>query len=76
MTIYSPFFRNKALPHLVYCRIWRFPQVQSSNELQSVENCLYGFAFKRELICVNPYHYQLVSTSKFELFVFFIEMYE
>lgn len=58
-----PGTRNKALPHLVYCRIWRFPQVQSSNELQSVENCLYGFAFKRELICVNPYHYQLVSTT-------------
>lgn len=34
---------RKTLPHVVYCRIWRFADLQSSNELRSVPHCQYGY---------------------------------
>ncbi|KAK7601404.1 hypothetical protein V9T40_008845 [Parthenolecanium corni] len=56
-------FSFKGSPHILYCRIWRWPQLQSCNELQSVDNCSFGYAFKRDSLCINPYHYKLVSST-------------
>lgn len=55
---------RKMLPHVMYCRIFRWPDLQSQHELRSVPNCQYP-AQRRESsrICVNPYHYSRVDHS-------------
>lgn len=35
---------RKTLPHVVYCRIWRFADLQNCNELKSVPHCQYGYS--------------------------------
>lgn len=55
--------RAKGLPHVIYCRLWRWPSLQSHNELRSIESCGYGFSLKRDHVCVNPYHYQRLHSS-------------
>jgi hypothetical protein len=34
---------RKTLPHVIYCRIWRFADLQNCNELKSVPHCQYGY---------------------------------
>ncbi|XP_019622748.1 PREDICTED: mothers against decapentaplegic homolog 3-like isoform X1 [Branchiostoma belcheri] len=53
---------RKGLPHVIYCRLWRWPDLQSHHELRALETCEYAFSLKREEVCVNPYHYQRVET--------------
>lgn len=50
---------RKTLPHVVYCRIWRWPDLQNCNELKSVPNCQQGYSTKKDEnnVCINPYHY-------------------
>lgn len=54
--------QRKGLPHVIYCRLWRWPDLQSQHELRSLEHCEYGFALKKEEVCVNPYHYTRIET--------------
>uniref|UniRef100_A0A8D9EL71 Mothers against decapentaplegic homolog n=1 Tax=Cacopsylla melanoneura TaxID=428564 RepID=A0A8D9EL71_9HEMI len=54
--------RSKGLPHVIYCRLWRWPTLQSHNELRSIESCTFGYSLKRDQVCVNPYHYQRLHT--------------
>ena len=44
----------------MYCRLWRYPDIQSHHELKQVEHCIYAFQLRREEVCVNPYHYTKV----------------
>ena len=53
---------RKGLPHVIYCKLWRWPDLQSHHELRAIENCEYAFNLKRDDVCVNPYHYQRVET--------------
>jgi len=53
---------RKGLPHVIYCRLWRWADLQSHHELRAIESCQYAFNLKREEVCVNPYHYQRVET--------------
>lgn len=53
---------RKGLPHVIYCRLWRWPDLQSHHELRAIENCEYAFNLKRDEVCVNPYHYQRIET--------------
>jgi hypothetical protein len=53
--------QKKGLPHVIYCRLWRFPDLQSHHELKAVEHCGYAFHLRREEVCVNPYHYTKVD---------------
>ena len=56
---------RKTLPHVVYCRIWRWPDLHGCNELKSVSHCQQGYhnnssSNKKEsepMVCINPYHY-------------------
>ena len=87
--------QKKGLPHVIYSRLWRFPDLQSHHELKPVEHCNFAFHlrqvkwpfknvawltkiilycwftyymlstiinhFRREEVCVNPYHYTKVD---------------
>ena len=53
--------QKKGLPHVIYCRLWRFPDLQSHHELKAVEHCGYAFHLRREEVCVNPYHYTKID---------------
>jgi len=53
---------RKGLPHVIYCRLWRWPDLQSHHELRAIENCEFAFNLKRDEVCVNPYHYQRIET--------------
>jgi len=59
---------RKGLPHVIYCRLWRWPDLQSHHELRPIESCDYAFSLKKDEVCVNPFHYQRVETpGKFVL---------
>jgi len=53
---------KKGLPHVIYCRLWRYPDLSNHHELKSVEHCQYAFHLRREQVCINPYHYNKVDT--------------
>ncbi len=63
--------QRKGLPHVIYCRLWRWPDLQTHHELHALENCEYAFQLKRDEVCVNPYHYQRVETPGILYTVFF-----
>ena len=52
---------RKGLPHVIYCRLWRWPDLQSHHELKPLECCEYAFGLNQKEVCVNPYHYQHVE---------------
>lgn len=59
---------RKGLPHVIYCRVWRWPDLQSHHELKPLEICEYPFSAKQKEVCINPYHYKRVeSPGKFKL---------
>ena len=64
--------RGKGLPHVVYCRLWRWPDLQSHHELRAIEHCEYAFTQKRDEVCVNPYHYQRIQNPGIALFYFLL----
>ena len=42
---------------MIYCRLWRYPDLQSHHELKPIEHCQFSFNAKKDEVCVNPYHY-------------------
>ncbi|XP_065841652.1 mothers against decapentaplegic homolog 3-like [Oscarella lobularis] len=53
---------RKGLPHVIYCRLWCWPDLQSHHELKAIDQCEFAFNLKRDEVCVNPYHYERVET--------------
>nr|BAN20734.1 mothers against dpp protein [Riptortus pedestris] len=53
---------RKGLPHVIYCRVWRWPDLQSHHELKPVEHCQFPFSSKQKDVCINPYHYKRVES--------------
>ncbi|XP_039273832.1 mothers against decapentaplegic homolog 3-like [Styela clava] len=53
---------KKSLPHVLYCRLWRWPDLRNHHELRPVDRCDYAFQLKKDEVCVNPYHYTRVET--------------
>ena len=51
---------KKDFPHVIYTRLWRFPDVHKM-ELKHVDYCRYGYDLKNNKVCVNPYHYERVQ---------------
>lgn len=52
---------RKGLPHVIYCRIFRWPDLQTPHELRGIDSCEFTFAAKQTEVCVNPYHYERVD---------------
>lgn len=61
---------RKGLPHVIYCRLWRWPDLQSHHELRPIDDCDYAFNLKKDEVCVNPSHYQRVETPGNSLLVY------
>ena len=53
---------RKGLPHVIYCRVWRWPDLQSHHELKPLEICEYAFSRNNKEVCINPYHYRRIET--------------
>lgn len=53
---------RKGLPHVIYCRVWRWPDLQSHHELKPIDSCEFAFSFNKQDVCVNPFHYTRVET--------------
>ncbi|XP_074650119.1 mothers against decapentaplegic homolog 1-like [Tubulanus polymorphus] len=53
---------RKGLPHVIYCRVWRWPDLQSHHELKPLDICKYPFSAKQKEVCINPYHYKRVES--------------
>lgn len=55
------------MPHVIYGRVWRWPDLQNHNELRSVPNCQFPFSKNKtnrtDDVCINPYHYERVVDS-------------
>lgn len=60
---------RKGLPHVIYCRLWRWPDLHSHHELRAIEACEYAFHLKKDEVCINPYHYQRVETPGETFFI-------
>lgn len=54
---------RKGLPHVIYCRVWRWPDLQSHHELKPLEHCQFPFSAKQKEVCINPYHYKRVESQ-------------
>lgn len=54
--------QRKGLPHVIYCRLWRWPELQSHHELRPLDHCEYAFSLKKDEVCVNPYHYTRIES--------------
>ena len=52
---------QKTLPHLIYCRLWRWPGLQNHHELKSIDTCVFAYSKNLQDVCVNPYHYYRVE---------------
>ncbi|KAI3382458.1 hypothetical protein SNEBB_003281 [Seison nebaliae] len=54
---------RKSLPQVIYCRIWRWPDLQSHKELKSIDDCRINHTDRNATnVCINPYHYERIST--------------
>ncbi|XP_031623804.1 protein mothers against dpp-like [Contarinia nasturtii] len=53
---------RKGLPHVIYCRVWRWPDLQSHHELKPIDDCHFSFSSKQKEVCINPYHYKRVES--------------
>ena len=66
---------RKGLPHVIYCRVWRWPDLQSHHELKALDVCDYAFGKKQKEVCINPYHYKRVeSPGNFIRFCLYYEL--
>ncbi len=58
---------RKEFPHVVYCRLWRFADLQNYHELVATSHCRYPFSSgnnrNQKFVCINPYHYNRVPSQ-------------
>ena len=53
---------RKGLPHVIYCRVWRWPDLQNHHELKPLDHCEFAYSRNKGEVCINPYHYKRVET--------------
>lgn len=57
--------QKKVLPHVLYCTIWRWPDLKNHHELRSIPTCIYSYNLKQQKdeVCINPYHYERIKNA-------------
>ena len=55
---------RKGLPHVMYCKVWRWPDLQTHHELRAQHFCQFPFSSKKTDVCINPYHYERVESHQ------------
>lgn len=58
----SQVLTRKAMPHVIYCGIWRWPDLHSHHELEAIDTCQFPFEANLETVCINPYHYTRIES--------------
>ncbi|XP_048192557.1 mothers against decapentaplegic homolog 5-like isoform X2 [Perognathus longimembris pacificus] len=53
---------RKGLPHVIYCRIWCWLDLQSHHELKPLDICEFPFESKLKEVCINPCHCKRVES--------------
>lgn len=53
---------KKQPPHVLFCQIWRWPDLQLAQAIRPVKNCQAPFSPKSEDVCINPFHYTKVTS--------------
>ena len=66
---------RKGLPHVIYCRVWRWPDLQNHHELKPLDHCEFAYSRNKNEVCINPYHYKRVETPGMLEKHCYIEMY-
>ncbi|CAF4608923.1 unnamed protein product [Rotaria sp. Silwood1] len=51
---------SKSNSIVIYCRLWRWPDLSNQNEPKPVDYCPNAFHYSRDDICINPFHYERV----------------
>ncbi|CAM4767403.1 unnamed protein product [Rotaria magnacalcarata] len=59
---------SKSNSVVIYCRLWRWPDLANQNELKPVDYCPNAFHYSRDDICINPFHYERVP-AKYSVYV-------
>ena len=49
---------RKGLPHVIYCRVWRWPDLQSHHELKPLDCCEYPFTAKQKDVSCSPLYFR------------------
>lgn len=54
---------RKSLPHVIYCRLWRWPDLRTPHELRPARWCRHPFSKRDKEVCINPFHYERVELT-------------
>lgn len=66
---------RRCLPQVIYCRLWRWPDLQSHHQLRAIPICnssvdqdcgLEQRQPRSQTVCVNPYHYERKKPASLE----------
>ncbi|CAF0797566.1 unnamed protein product [Didymodactylos carnosus] len=55
--------QHKSNAVVIYCKLFRWPDLTSHNELKPMDHCIYAYHYRKDDLCINPYHYERVPAT-------------